>query len=193
MVPSGQSGIQLYVRNKYPEGLASFSPERTVLFVHGATYPAETSFDLPVGGASWMDQIARRGFDVYLVDLPGYGKSSRPPEMDQPAEANAPLVGLDVAVSAVGNAVDFIMQRRGVARTNLIGWSWGTTIMANYTTQNAGKVQRLALYAPIWIGDPPVSNVPKFPAYRSVQRQAAYDRWVANVPDDKKASLIPAG
>jgi hypothetical protein len=52
MVPSSQPGIQLYVRNKHPEGMTSFSPERTVLFVHGATYPAETSFDLPVGGAS---------------------------------------------------------------------------------------------------------------------------------------------
>jgi pimeloyl-ACP methyl ester carboxylesterase len=117
MVPSSQPGIQIYVRNKHPEGMTSFSPERTVLFVHGATYPAETSFDLPVGGASWMDQIARRGFDVYLVDLPGYGKSTRPPEMDQPAEANGPLVGLDVAVGAVGSAVDFILQRRNVART----------------------------------------------------------------------------
>jgi pimeloyl-ACP methyl ester carboxylesterase len=95
MVPSKDPGIQLYVRNKHPEGIANFSPERTVLFVHGATYPAETSFDLPLGGASWMDQIARRGFDVYLVDLPGYGKSSRPPEMDQPPEANGPLVGLE--------------------------------------------------------------------------------------------------
>jgi pimeloyl-ACP methyl ester carboxylesterase len=181
------------VRNKHPDGLTGFSPERTVLFVHGATYPAETSFDLPLGGASWMDQIARRGFDVYLVDLPGYGKSTRPPEMDQPAEANPPLVGLDTAVGAVGSAVDFILQRRGIARTNLIGWSWGTTIMAKYASENGAKVQRLALYAPIWIANPTVPNVPKFPAYRTVQRQAAYDRWLTNVPEDKKATLIPAG
>ena len=32
-------------------------------------------------GRSWMDFIARRGFDVYLLDLPGYGRSSRPPAM----------------------------------------------------------------------------------------------------------------
>jgi pimeloyl-ACP methyl ester carboxylesterase len=78
MVPTQQVGIQLYVRNKHPDDMNVFTPERTVLFVHGATCPSETSFDLPVGGASWMDQIARRGFDVYLVDLPGYGKSTRP-------------------------------------------------------------------------------------------------------------------
>ena len=137
---SQQDGIQLYVRNKHPGNMNVFTPERTVLFVHGATYPSETSFDLPIGGASWMDQIASRGFDVYLVDLPGYGKSTRPKEMDQPADANGPIVDTEVAVAAVGNAVNFILQRRNIPRTNLIGWSWGTTIMAKYTTQNAPKV-----------------------------------------------------
>src|SRR2546421_1281180 len=54
MVPTQQVGIQLYVRNKHPDGMNAFSPERTILFVHGATYPSETTFDLSVGGASWM-------------------------------------------------------------------------------------------------------------------------------------------
>jgi pimeloyl-ACP methyl ester carboxylesterase len=193
MVPSQQDGIQLYVRNKHPDDMNVFTPERTVLFVHGATYPAETSFDLPVGGASWMDQIARRGFDVYLVDLPGYGKSTRPKEMDQPAEANGPIVDTEVAVAAVSNAVDFILQRRNIPRTNLIGWSWGTTIMAKYTAENAPRVQRLALYAPVWVVNPTISTVPKLPAYRAVQRQMAQDRWLREVPEEKKANLIPAG
>ena len=99
---SQQDGIQLYVRNKHPDNMNVFTPERTVLFVHGATYPSETSFDLPIGGASWMDQIASRGFDVYLVDLPGYGKSTRPKEMDQPADANGPIVDTEVAVLQSG-------------------------------------------------------------------------------------------
>jgi pimeloyl-ACP methyl ester carboxylesterase len=193
MVPTQQVGIQLYVRNKHPDGMNVFSPERTVLFVHGATYPSETTFDLPVGGASWMDQMARRGFDVYLVDLPGYGKSTRPREMDQPADANGPVVDTDVAVAAVGNAIDFILQRRSIPRTNLLGWSWGTAIMAKYATQNASKVQRLALYAPLWLANPTIPTVPKFPAYRAVQRQTAQEGWLREVPEDKKASLIPPG
>ncbi len=41
MVPS-DPGIEVYVRNKHPTGMLNFSPERTVLFVHGATYPAHT-------------------------------------------------------------------------------------------------------------------------------------------------------
>jgi alpha-beta hydrolase superfamily lysophospholipase len=84
MVPA-DPGISLYVRNKHPEGVTKFPDEKILLFVHGATYPAETSFDLQLNGLSWMDYIAQHGYDVYLVDVRGYGKSTRPPEMDKPA------------------------------------------------------------------------------------------------------------
>src|SRR5688572_8467783 len=88
--------IQLYVRNKRPEGANQFGPERTVVYVHGATYPSETAFDLQLNGLSWMDHIASRGYDVYLLDLRGYGRSTRPKVMDQPAEANEPIVNTEV-------------------------------------------------------------------------------------------------
>ncbi|MBV9749809.1 MAG: alpha/beta hydrolase, partial [Acetobacteraceae bacterium] len=84
MVPSGEPGVEIYVRNKHPAGIAHFAPARTLLFVHGATYPASTAFDLQLGGTSFMDDLAKYGFDVYAMDLPGYGKSSRPAQMDQP-------------------------------------------------------------------------------------------------------------
>ena len=51
MIPSSDPGIKLYVRNKRVESMTSFSPDKTLLFIHGATYPAETSFDLPIDGA----------------------------------------------------------------------------------------------------------------------------------------------
>lgn len=78
-VPALDPGISLYVRNKCPAAMSAFKPERTVVFVHGATYPAETAFDLALDGQSWMDYIARRGYDVWLLDLRGYGRSTRPP------------------------------------------------------------------------------------------------------------------
>ncbi|MGH6982396.1 MAG: alpha/beta hydrolase, partial [Stellaceae bacterium] len=102
MLPSPDAGIKIFVRNKHPADRQDFGPERTVLFVHGATYPADTSFDLVLGGFSWMDYIAERGFDVWLVDLPGYGKSTRPPQMDEPADKNKPLVSTEDAVRNVG-------------------------------------------------------------------------------------------
>ena len=194
MVPS-EPGIEIYVRNKRPADMTAFRPERTVLFVHGATYPAQTAFDLALDGMSWMDYIAARGYDVYLIDLRGYGKSTRPQEMDAEPAANAPIVRGTTAVKDISAVVDFILKRRGIARLNLIGWSWGTTLMATYTTAHAGKVERLVLYAPAWIRTTPSLTRPPGPlgAYRMVTREQARTRWYTGVPEDKKAALIPAG
>ena len=83
-VPS-DPGIQIYVRNKCAAGMTNFSADKTVLYVHGATYPSETAFDLRLDGVSWMDYVAQQGYDVYLLDVRGYGQSTRPPQMDTPA------------------------------------------------------------------------------------------------------------
>ena len=48
MVPSRDAGIELFLRNKRPEAFNAFAPNRTLLMVHGATYPAHTAFDLPL-------------------------------------------------------------------------------------------------------------------------------------------------
>src|SRR5215813_14118455 len=195
MVPS-EPGIDIYVRNKRPADMGTFRGERTVLYVHGATYPASTAFDLKLADMSWMDYIAARGYDVYLLDLRGYGKSTRPKEMAEDAKSNAPIVRGDTAVKDIGAVVDFIRARRNIPRVNLIGWSWGTALMATYTTQNANKVERLVLYAPTWIRTTP-SLVQTGPgplgAYRTVSRDQALGRWLTGVPEDKKADLIPAG
>ena len=194
MVPS-EPGIEIYVRNKRPADMNAFRPERTLLFVHGATYPAHTSFDLKLDGLSWMEYIAARGYDVYLLDLRGYGKSTRPKEMDDKSDANAPIVRGTTAVKDISAVVDLILKRRGIPRLNLMGWSWGTTLMATYTTQNASQVERLVLYAPAWIRTTPSLSRPAGPlgAYRMVTREQAHTRWLTGVAEEKKATLIPAG
>jgi pimeloyl-ACP methyl ester carboxylesterase len=148
MIPSGDPGIQLFVRNKHPAGKEDFSANKILLFVHGATYPAETAFDLPIEGVSMMDLIAARGYDVYLVDVRGYGRSTRPAEMNQPPSANKPIVSTEIAAHDLGAAVDYIRRKRGVAKIDVMGWSWGTSIAGMYTSENNAKVNRLVLYAP---------------------------------------------
>ena len=195
MIPAIDSGIKLYVRNKHPEDLKTVSSDRILLFVHGATYPSETAFDLPLNGLSWMDYIAQQGYDVYLVDVRGYGRSTRPPEMDVPADQNEPIVRTSTAVKDVGAAVDFIINRRGVQKLNLMGWSWGTSTMGWYTAQHNDKVAKLILYAPQWLRTTPslVQSVGKLGSYRTVSRDAAKARWLTGVPETKKADLIPTG
>ena len=182
-VPARDPGIELYVRNKRPEGVTKFEPEKIILFVHGATYNSESGFDLPLNNLSWMDYVAQRGWDVYIMDLRGYGRSTRPPEMSKPAAENPPIVNTDVAVKDVGAVVDHILARRGVPRINLLGWSWGTTIMGAYTAQNNSKVERLVLYAPLWLvkDAPPIAGMPPLGAYRTVSKEEAKKRMVRGV------------
>ena len=196
MIPSGDAGVQLFVRNKHPSGRKT-SPDKILLFVHGATYPAETAFDLPIEGVSMMDLIAARGYDVYLVDVRGYGRSTRPTEMSQPPEANKPIVSTAVAAHDLGAAVDYVLRKRKVSKIDVMGWSWGTSIAGLYTSEHNDKVNRLVLYAPQWIrNEPPApaaANAPPLGAYRLVSKESAKARWLKGVAEDKQADLIPPG
>ncbi len=195
MVASGDAGISIYVRNKGPATMSTFSPDRTVLFVHGATYPAETAFDLRLDGISWMEFIARRGFDVYLLDVRGYGRSTRPPAMDAPPEANPPVADTATARRDVDAVVEHIRRERGVARVVLIGWSWGCAIMGSYAVAHPDKVEKLVQFAPGWLRETPspTDQGGRLGAWRAVTRAAAYERWLNGVPENKRDGLIPPG
>ena len=189
-VPARDPGIQLQVRNKRPAGMTQFSAEKTLLYVHGTSQAASSTFDLALDGISWMDYIAQRGYDVYLVDLRGYGGSTRPPEMERPAAENPPIVRTDVAVKDVEAAVDHILARRGLTKLNLMGWSWGTAIMGRYATQNSDKVNRLVLYAPPWTAPTTGSQAP-LGAYQTWTMEQAKSRLQNGAPEEKKKDLMP--
>lgn len=190
MIPSLDPGIQLHVRNKRTAGQENFPPERVLLMVHGATFPSETGFDIDLPGGSWMEFVARRGFDVYFVDVRGYGRSTRPAAMDQPPAANPPFANTRDAIRDISAAVEFVLRRRGVPRINLLGWSWGTTTMGGYAAENPAKVAKLVLYAP-------VSSVPGFKippyqgAYRSGTRERVRFGHVLGIPKERVEEISP--
>jgi len=187
--------VHIHVRNTRPEELSTFRSDRTLLFVHGATYPSDTMFDLKIAGASWMDSIAGRGYDVYSMDVRGFGRSSRPLEMERPATENAPVVTTDDGVTDFGAVVDHIRQRRGVPRLDVMGWSWGTVIAGAYAATNPDKVERLVMYAPLWLRRTPGGLRVDGPmgAYRTVTLEAAKQRWLTGVAPDRQNDLIPPG
>jgi pimeloyl-ACP methyl ester carboxylesterase len=151
MIPSADKDIKLYVRNKRLPSMTSFNKDNVLLFVHGATYPSETGFDLKLDDLSWMDVLAQQGFDVYMVDVRGYGKSTRPATMDQPAGGNRPIADTNTAALDYAAAADWVRNRRSVEKINVLGHSWGTAIAALYTSRHSDKVNRLVLYAPVWL------------------------------------------
>lgn len=190
MVPSLDRGITVHVRNKHRAGSANFPPERVVLFVHGATFPSETMFDIDLPGGSWMEHAAKRGFDAYLVDVRGYGRSTRPPAMSQPPEANPPFAGAEDAVRDIAAAVDFILKRRNVTRLNLVGWSMGTTFMGKYASVNPARVEKLVLYAPVW-HEPSLKAPPYSGAYRTGTRESVRGFNAAGIPRSRVDEISP--
>jgi pimeloyl-ACP methyl ester carboxylesterase len=190
-----EAGIEIYVRNVRPQGVTKFSADRIVILQHGATY-SSTAFHVPFAGLSWMDYLAQRGFDAYCLDLPGYGRSTRPASMEAPALDNPPYLRTSDAVRALASVVDHVRRRRAVDRLNLIGWSWGTSITACYAAENPDVVARLSLFAPVWDrrnSPSPIALDGPLGAYRTVSRKDAFDRKMAGVPEDRREKISPPG
>jgi len=186
---ASDAGIELHLRNKHPAALTKFAAERIVLFVHGATFPASSTFDVELPGGSWLDYVAQRGYDVYALDIRGYGGSTRPAAMSQPPEANAPFAGTREAVRDIAAAVDFILKRRDATQLTLIGWSWGTTTTAAFAAEQPGKVGRLVLSGPVWLG---VRPPPFHGAYRTSTRESARAFAIAGIPQPRVNEISPS-
>jgi pimeloyl-ACP methyl ester carboxylesterase len=154
MVDAADPGIQLYVRNKHPADMAQVPEGRILLYVHGATQPSEATFDLALEGVSWMEAIAAAGWDVYLMDVRGYGRSTRAASLAEPGATQAPVVRTETKVRDLGAVVDFIRERRGAQRISLLGWSWGTIVVAAYAAAHGDRVGSLVLHAPVWCEGP---------------------------------------
>jgi pimeloyl-ACP methyl ester carboxylesterase len=193
---SAEADATLYLRERLPAGADPKLLEKAVLFVHGATYPGIT-FDLEIDGYDWMTQVATAGFAAYALDLRGYGRSTRPAAMADPPEKNAPFSRAKDAAADVGDAVEFILDRTGADRVDLVGWSWGTVITGMYAAEHGDKVDKLVLYAPIyslenpdgkaWLADPGnQGQLKQLGAYRTVGFEQTGERWASQiVPEDK--------
>ncbi|HUF74455.1 MAG TPA: alpha/beta fold hydrolase [Gammaproteobacteria bacterium] len=168
---------QLYVRERVRGATIARGgglEGRVALFVHGAGTPAEVAFDVPYEDYSWMAYLAAAGFDVFSVDMTGYGRSTRPFVMNDPcnlAEDAQRELGIGIArdrcsPSHVGatttiesdwadidRAVDYIRELRGVDRVHLLGWSLGGPRAGGYAARHADKVGRLVLLAPAYSRD----------------------------------------
>lgn len=189
-IPSGTPGIELFLRNKAPAGLKTFRPGRTVLYVHGATLASELVFDLPIGGTSWADDLARQGWDVWMVDVRGYGRSTWPEAMRQPAEANPPVATTEEAVADFTAAADFIRAKRRLERLQVIGWSWGSVIAGTYAARHPARVESLVLVTPLWVNEgaaaPPPTN-----AWQEWTLANSRVRIQKGVPADQTGIILP--
>jgi pimeloyl-ACP methyl ester carboxylesterase len=95
-IPGPHEGLSLFLRF-LPAAETGFQPRRTVLYVHGATFPSALSIAHRFDGASWRDALNDAGFDVWGLDFHGFGHSDRYPEMNQLASDGPPLCAAEDA------------------------------------------------------------------------------------------------
>ncbi len=165
---------EIYVREVVEAGTVlrgGPAADRVALFIHGAGTPAEVSFDVPYQDYSWMAYLAHAGFDVFSVDMTGYGRSTRPAAMSDPCnltkEQQALYVPFLIAAPCaatyshqmttlasdwhdIDTVVDHVRALRHVERLNLLSWSLGGPRAAGYAAQHADKVAKLVLLAPAY-------------------------------------------
>ena len=163
--------VELFVREKIQsdgdEAASDGDRKPAVLMIAGATQPAMPVFDVPFENYSWMTHLAEAGFDVFAMDLTGYGSSPRP-RMDDacnvaqdqqalliPRPLLAPCAPsypfkMDIRSDwdEIDRVVDFVRELRGVKRVSLVGWSRGAPRIGGYAARHPEKVQKLFLYAP---------------------------------------------
>lgn len=194
-IDSDTPGITLFVRNKRLKSMEKFSSDRTIVMVHGATFSSGSLYDVRFDGISYMDYLAVRGFDVFAVDVRGYGHSTRPFEMEQDGKLSPPIVGTDTGVADLGTAVDFVLRHRKLDTVNIFGMSWGGTVAGAYTAANNGKVTKLALLAPQWLSDQPIpiDTGGELESYRLVPVLETKARWLSTAPEHARESLVPQG
>ncbi|MEA2231184.1 MAG: hypothetical protein QOD83_1000 [Solirubrobacteraceae bacterium] len=194
-------GQRIAVREVRAAGRLSGDP---VILLHGARVPGVASFDLPVANGSLAADLANRGLRVFIMDVRGFGASSRPTEMSRPPEGTRPLVRSDEAVRDVGAAVDAVRSRTGERQVALLGWATGGHWAGMYASQQPAKVDNLviynSLYGPI-DGHPTLGrgsdnedpqrpgyfNEGAFGGYRLNTAASLLPSWDSSIPTDDKS------
>ncbi|MFT5539420.1 MAG: pimeloyl-ACP methyl ester carboxylesterase [Alphaproteobacteria bacterium] len=214
---AGQMMAQ-FVREKVPATIArsitGHAPEgKVVLMVHGGFWPSSVAFDCPHPDMSWMDALAREGFDVFTLDMTGHGRSALPLQddplnlsledraklpagtlapalMDAPAPYPYRLATTDSETADLDAVVDFIRDLRGVDRVHLIGWSGGGIRTGTYAGRYPDKVARLIIWASSNYlpdgpdGPPPTVPAPGYPMAFQTRAHGEHIRWRANIRCD---------
>ncbi len=138
--PLERDGIALHLDRVFADNTAS---EKNILLIHGVTYSSH-EFDIDYRDYSLVRKLAREGYDVWRLDIAGFGQSER--------VLNGFLPDSDHAAEDIHAAVERITEETGQDKIDVLGWSWGTVTVSRFAAAYPEHVNKLVLYAPILCG-----------------------------------------
>lgn len=164
--------VQLFVRERVRSDVTDGRPREAVLMIHGRSVPVLAGMELKYADYDWALWLARSGgFDVFMMDFQGSGRSPRP-KMDDPCNVPRaqqqrllvpnPLVAtcapsypftLNTTASDLDEldaVVDYIRSLRGVEKVHLVAWSQGAFRIGPFAVKHPEKVASLFFFAPIF-------------------------------------------
>jgi pimeloyl-ACP methyl ester carboxylesterase len=115
-------------------------PRRALLLVHGRTWSSIPDFDLHVPGEnlSVMDALVARGYDVYAIDLRGYGAT--------PRDATGWLTPTRAAEDVYA-VLEWIRKHSALEeRPALIAWSRGSLVAQLVAETHPDAMSALVLF-----------------------------------------------
>lgn len=195
---------QIYVREVVEPGVAlrgGLAQDRVALFIHGAGTPAEVSFDVPYQDYSWMAYLARAGFDVFAMDMTGYGRSTRPAAMNDPcnlsreqqaqfipqlitAPCDASYPRQMTTLASDWNDIDAVVNHirtlRHVEKLNLLAWSLGGPRSGGYAAHHPDKVLKLVLLAPAYNRNAKAEQPEQVPASGAAMNTQSRAEFITN-------------
>lgn len=165
-----------------------------ILLVHGGGANGLTCFDLDWRGNSFAEDLAEQGkCVVFVVDVRGWGKSSRPQAMNDAPDKHLPLVPVQDAAADIARAIRTIAEHTTRNDLQLFGWASGGTwcayALAQDTTLQA-MVGSLVLVNTMYgvKGAWELRNSPSPEgAYRLVDAASFVRRWNATIPSLNKS------
>lgn len=150
------------------------APKPVLFMVHGSSNSTRSSYDLDVPGDqeySFMNVMARFGYDVWTMDHDGYGLS----------ESSGNNSDIDSGVEDLRAAVPVVVKETGVQKLHFYGTSSGAIRAGAYANAHPERVDRLILCAFTYKG----TGSPEM-----ARRKARADELRANPRRKRDAAMI---
>jgi pimeloyl-ACP methyl ester carboxylesterase len=132
-----RDGVGLRVRSVARPG----GRGEVIVLVHGIAAPLEPTYDLPVPGYSFLEELAGRGYRAVAFDHRNFGRSDRAAALGAPPEPDPSGRGvqtLDDSVEDIRAVVEDACSRYDVPRVTLFGSSRGAIqVLAHVATDGA--------------------------------------------------------